>query len=116
MKNQRPTRHLLGGIAHEGSSHALGGAGNAIHRTLDVAFSLGLLGLDITLGLTLLARRLPRLEAGHVTNRLLHLPDGVLDVAGHLAVNEPNVSVGADKIQGGGERGVRTLDQKTLWV
>ena len=52
--------------------------------------------LDIALGLTLLARRLERLEAGHVANGLLHLSYSVLDAARRLAVNERDVSVGEE--------------------
>jgi hypothetical protein len=94
--------------------HILDGAGDTIHRTLNVALSLGLLGLDIALGLTLLARRLPRLEAGHVADPLLQLSYSVLDAARRLAINERNVSVGED-IGGGGGDG-RTLDRKTLLI
>jgi len=102
-KTEARTRNLLGGIAGEGSLHVLDGANNAILRTLNIALSLGLLVLDIALGLTLLARRLPRLKAGQAANRLLRLSDSVLDVARHLAVNESNVSVGDDSGVGGGQ-------------
>lgn len=102
VRNKIPTSDLLGGIALEGSNHLIEGTGGDIHRALNVALRLGLLVLDVALGLTLLARRLPRVEAGRVANRLLHLSGGVLDVAGSLAVNERNVSTGDDAVRGGG--------------
>jgi hypothetical protein len=96
-ETKAPTRNLLRGIASERSGHVLEGASDTIRRALDVALSLGLLVFGIALDLTLLARRPPRLEAGHVADRLLHLSDSVLDAARHLAViNEPNVRVGDD--------------------
>ena len=57
---------------------------------------MGLLQLDITLGLAFLAGRLQRLEASHVANRLLHLSSSVLDVARRLATNGWRVNVGED--------------------
>jgi len=101
-ETETPTRNLLGGIAGEGSLQVLGGASNTILRTLNIALSLGLLVFDIALGLTLLARRLERLEAGQVANQILRLSESVVDAARHLAVNESNVSVGDDRTVGGG--------------
>ena len=99
---ERPTGNFLGGVAGDGSLQILDGADDTIRRTLGIALSLSLLALDIALGLTLLAGGLQRLEAGRVADRLLHLSDSVLDVAGHLAVNEPSVSVGDGSAVRGG--------------
>ena len=101
-RTKRPTGNLLGGVAGDGSLQILDSTNDAIRRTLGIALSLSLLALDIALGLTLLARRLQRLRARHVANRLLHRSDDVLDVAGHLAVDEPSVSVGDGSAVRGG--------------
>ena len=72
-------RPALRGIAREGSSHLVEAAGDTVHRTLSVTLGLGLLVLDFALCLTLLARRLPRLEADRVANLPFDPPDGVFD-------------------------------------
>jgi hypothetical protein len=48
---------------------------------------------EMALGLTLLARRIPRLKAGQVAGRLLRISDSVLDVARHLAVSVSVIAV-----------------------
>ena len=78
-------RPALRGIAREGSSHLVEGAGVTVHHSLSVALRLGLLVLDFALCLTLLARRLPRLKASHVANPPLDPPDGVFDASVRIA-------------------------------
>ena len=111
-ETRTPTRKLLGGIASEVSFHALEGADDAVLRALNVALSLSLLVLNVALGLTLLARRLERLKARHVANRLLHLSDSVLDVSRQLAIDGRNVRFGV-ATDWGGRGQVRTSDRKT---
>ena len=102
MRNQTLTRHLLGGIARGRPDQVLDGTDDAILRSVDVALSLGLLGLDLALALTLLAGRLPRLETGRIADRLLHLSDSALDVASRFAVDKSKVSVSDDTFRGEG--------------
>ena len=60
-----------------------------VHRTVGVALCSGLFILELSLDPAHLARRLRRLEARHVPNRLLHLSDCVLDISSYLTINEP---------------------------
>ena len=94
-KAKEPTRNFLGGIAGDGSRYLVKGSGDAILSALSVALSLGLLVLNVALGLTLLSRGLPGIETGQVTDLLFDLSQGVLGGAGSLAVNETGVSKGS---------------------
>ena len=78
-------RPALRGIAREGSSHLVEGAGVTVHRTLSVALRLGLLVLEFALCLTLLARRLPRPKASHVANLPVDPPYGIFDAPVRIA-------------------------------
>jgi hypothetical protein len=92
VETKEPTRELLAGIAGDGSLHFVNGSKDAILGAFSVAFTLGLLVLDVALCLTFLAGRLERLETGDVADLLFHLSQGILDGTGGLAVNERNVS------------------------
>ena len=115
QKKRGPTSEFLGSIAGEGSLDLLVGTDGAILGALGVALSLGLLVLNIALGLTLLAGSLERVEASQVTDRLFNLPDGVLDTAGSFAVNEPNVSV-KRRQRNGGEGTVTNLGSEDIMI
>ena len=94
------TRELLAGIASDGTLYLVHGSEDAILGSIGVALSLGLLVLDVALGLTLLAGRLERLETGDIADRLFHLSQGILEGTGGLAANERNVSNG-EFVRGG---------------